>query len=121
MLILKVHLELDDDLMRRYREMALHPECDSAIEDVVNEAIVSVNCKLNASDKLKDVIRKEFKSIKEMMDFDRKSHEIFRNWYVDGRVYYLKVIDVQKPQEGIKEIRYIDPPDEAYSSRGKKW
>ena len=106
------------DLMRRYREMALHPECDSAIEDVVNEAIVSdlydspieiELSNLNASDKLKDVIRKEFKSIKEMMDFDRKSHEIFRNWYVDGRVYYLKVIDVQKPQEGIKEIRYIDP------------
>ena len=106
------------DLMRRYREMAIHPECDSAIEDVVNEAVVSdlydspieiELSNLNASDKLKDVIRKEFKSIKEMMDFDRKSHEIFRNWYVDGRVYYLKVIDVQKPQEGIKEIRYIDP------------
>ena len=106
------------DLMRRYREMALHPECDSAIEDVVNEAIVSdlydspieiELSNLNASDKLKDVIRKEFKSIKEMMDFDKKSHEIFRNWYVDGRVYYLKVIDVQKPEEGIKEIRYIDP------------
>ena len=106
------------DLMRRYREMALHPECDSAIEDVVNEAIVSdlydspieiELSNLNASDKLKDVIRKEFKSIKEMMDFDKKSHEIFRNWYVDGRLYYLKVIDVQKPEEGIKEIRYIDP------------
>ncbi len=106
------------DLMRRYREMALHPECDSAIEDVVNEAIVSdlydspieiELSNLNASDKLKEVIRKEFKSIKEMMDFDRKSHEIFRNWYVDGRVYYLKVIDVQKPEEGIKEVRYIDP------------
>ena len=70
------------DLMRRYREMALHPECDSAIEDVVNENIVSdlydspieiELSNLNASDKLKDVIRKEFKSIKEMMDFDRKS------------------------------------------------
>jgi len=106
------------DLLRRYREMALHPECDSAIEDVVNEAIVSdlydspieiELSNLNATDKLKEVIRKEFKSIKEMMDFDRKSHEIFRNWYVDGRVYYLKVIDVQKPNEGIKEIRYIDP------------
>ena len=106
------------DLMRRYREMALHPECDSAIEDVVSEAIVSdlydspveiELSNLNASDKLKDVIRNEFKSIKEMMDFDRKCHEIFRNWYVDGRLYYLKVIDVKKPQEGIKELRYIDP------------
>ena len=106
------------DLMRRYREMALHPECDAAIEDVVNEALVSdlydspveiELSNLNASDKLKQIIRDEFKSIKEMMDFDRKCHEIFRNWYVDGRLYYLKVIDVKKPEEGIKEIRYIDP------------
>jgi hypothetical protein len=106
------------DLMRRYREMALHPECDAAIEDVVNEALVSdlydspveiELSNLNASDKLKDIIRNEFRSIKEMMDFDRKCHEIFRNWYVDGRLYYLKVIDMKKPQEGIKELRYIDP------------
>ena len=106
------------DLMRRYREMALHPECDAAIEDVVNEALVSdlydspveiELSNLNASDKLKQIIRDEFKSIKEMMDFDRKCHEIFRNWYVDGRLYYLKVIDIKKPEEGIKEIRYIDP------------
>ena len=106
------------DLMRRYREMALHPECDAAIEDVVNEAIVSdlydspveiELSNLNASDKLKQVMRDEFKSIKEMMDFDRKCHEIFRNWYVDGRLYYLKVIDIKNPQEGIKELRYIDP------------
>jgi len=108
----------EHDLIRRYREMALHPECDGAIEDVINEAIVSdlydspveiELSNLNASDKLKQVIREEFRSIKEMMDFDRKSHEIFRNWYVDGRVYYLKVIDIQNPQEGIKELRYIDP------------
>jgi len=106
------------DLIRRYREMALHPEADAAIEDVVNEAIVSdlydspVEIELsnvNASDKVKDSIRTEFKGIKEMMDFDKKSHEIFRNWYVDGRLYYLKVIDTKKPQDGIQEIRYIDP------------
>ena len=106
------------DLMRRYREMALHPECDSAIEDVVNEALVSdlydspVEIELSnlrASDKLKEIIRNEFRSIKEMLDFDRKCHEIFRNWYVDGRLYYLKVIDIKKPNEGIKELRYIDP------------
>jgi len=106
------------DLMRRYREMALNPEVDSAIEDIVNEAIVSdlydspveiELSNLNASPKLKEIIRNEFKSIKEMMDFDRKSHEIFRNWYVDGRIYYLKVIDLKSPQQGIKELRYIDP------------
>ncbi len=81
------------DLIRRYREMALHPEADGAIEDVVNEAIVSdlydspVEIELsnvNASDKVKDTIRREFKGIKEMLDFDKKSHEMFRNWYVDG-------------------------------------
>ena len=106
------------DLIRRYREMSLHPECDSAVEDVINEAIVSdlydspveiELSNLNATDKLKDVIRQEFKAIKEMMGFDKKSHEIFRNWYVDGRVYYLKVIDVKNPQDGIQELRYIDP------------
>ena len=106
------------DLIKRYREMALHPECDNAIEDVVNEALVSdlydspveiELSNLNASDKLKEIIRKEFKSIKEMMDFDRKCHEIFRNWYVDGRLFYLKVIDVKKPEDWIQEIRYIDP------------
>jgi len=98
--------------------MSLHPECDSAVEDVINEAIVSdlydspveiELSNLNATDKLKDVIRQEFKAIKEMMGFDKKSHEIFRNWYVDGRVYYLKVIDVKNPQDGIQELRYIDP------------
>jgi len=108
----------ESDLIRRYREMAIHAECDGAIEDVVNEALVSdlydspveiELSNLNASDKLKKIIREEFKFIKEVMDFDKKCHEIFRNWYIDGRVFYLKVIDVKKPEEGIKELRYIDP------------
>ena len=108
----------ENDLIRRYREMALHPECDGAVEDVVNEAIVSdlydspveiELSNLNASDKLKEKIREEFKYIKEIMDFDKKSHEIFRNWYVDGRLYYLKIIDPKNAAEGIKEIRYVDP------------
>ena len=117
------------DLMRRYREMALHPECDAAIEDVVNEAIVSdlydspVEIELtnvNASDNLKKKIREEFRTIKEMMDFDKKSHEIFRNWYVDGRLYYLKVIDTKRPQDGIQEIRYIDPMKIKFIRQEKK-
>ena len=108
----------EQDLVRRYREMCLHPECDSAIEDVVNEAIVSdlddspveiELSNLNASDKLKDIIRKEFKHIKSLLGFDKKCHEIFRTWYIDGRVYYHKVIDLKKPDEGIQEVRYIDP------------
>ena len=105
------------DLIRRYREMALHPECDGAIEDVVNEAIVSdlydspveiELTNLNASDKLKKIIREEFKTIKEILDFDRKAHEIFKNWYIDGKLAYLKVIDQKHPEEGIKDLRYID-------------
>ena len=117
------------DLIRRYREMALHPECDGAIEDVVNEAIVSdlydspvevELSNLNASESLKKKIREEFRYIKELMDFDKKSHEIFRNWYVDGRVYYLKVIDLKAPQEGLQDLRYIDPLKLKYIRQEKK-
>ena len=117
------------DLIRRYREMSLHPECDGAIEDVVNEAIVSdlydspveiELSNLNASDKLKKIIRDEFKYIKEIMDFDKKSHEIFRNWYIDGRLFYLKVIDVKKPEDGIQELRYIDPMKMKHIRQEKK-
>ena len=119
----------EHDLIKRYREMALHPECDNAIEDVVNEAIVSdlydspveiELSNLNASDKLKKIIRDEFRYIKEIMDFDRKCHEIFRNWYVDGRVYYLKIIDVKNPQAGIQDLRYIDPMKMRYIRQEKK-
>jgi len=108
----------EHELIKRYREMALHPEADGAIEDVVNEAIVSdlydspVEVELstlNASESIKKKIREEFRYIKELMDFDKKSHEIFRNWYIDGRLYYLKVIDQKNPQEGFKDLRYIDP------------
>jgi hypothetical protein len=117
------------DLIRRYREMSLHPECDGAIEDVVNEAIVSdlydspveiELSNLNASDRLKEIMRNEFKSIKEMMDFDKKSHEIFRNWYIDGRLFYMKVIDLKKPEEGIQELRYIDPMKMKHVRQEKK-
>ena len=119
----------ESDLIKRYREMALHPECDNAIEDVVNEAIVSdlydspieiELSNLNASDKVKTAIRKEFRYIKDIMDFDKKCHEIFRNWYVDGRIYYMKVIDLKAPEEGIKEIRYIDPMKIKYVRQERK-
>ena len=106
------------DIIRKYRNMALHPECDTAVEHVVNEAIVAdLNDSpveidldnLNASSSLKNVIRDEFKYIKDLIGFDKKAHEIFRNWYVDGRLYYHKVIDLQKPELGLEEVRYIDP------------
>jgi len=117
------------DLIRRYRTMALYPECDSAIEDVVNEAIVSDTndspvqielSNLNASDNIKKKVRDEFRYILELLDFDKKSHEIFRNWYVDGRLYYHKVIDIKKPEQGIKELRYIDPSKMKFIRQEKK-
>jgi hypothetical protein len=117
------------DLIKRYREMALHPEVDSAIEDIVNEAIVSDTndvpveielSNLNASDGIKKKIRDEFKTILDMLDFDKKSHEIYRNWYVDGRLYYHKVIDLKNPQEGIQELRYIDALKMRYVRQQRK-
>ena len=106
------------DIIRKYRNMALHPECDTAVEHVVNEAIVAdLNDSpveidldnLNASAGLKNIVRQEFKYIKDLIGFDKKAHEIFRNWYVDGRLYYHKVIDLKKPELGLEEVRYIDP------------
>ena len=119
----------DVELIRRYREMALHPEVDSAIEDIVHEAIVSdLNdspveielSNLNASEGIKKIIRQEFKTIKDLLDFDKKSHEIYRNWYIDGRLYYHKVIDLKKPEEGIKELRYIDAAKMKFVRHAKK-
>ena len=117
------------DLIKRYREMALHPEADSAIEDIVNEAIVSdtndtpiqINLdNLSASDGIKKKVREEFKNILDLLDFDKKSHEIYRNWYIDGRIYYHKVIDLKKPEEGIQELRYIDAMKMRYVRQQKK-
>ena len=117
------------DLIKRYREMALHPECDSAIEDIVNEAVVSDTndspvqielSNLNASDGIKTKIRKEFKYILELLDFDRKSHEIYRNWYIDGRLFYHKVVDLKNPHEGIQELRYIDAMKMRFVRQQKK-
>ena len=117
------------DLIKRYREMALHPEVDSAIEDIVNEAIVSDTndspieielSNLNASDGIKKKIREEFKYILDLLDFGRKAHEIYRNWYIDGRLYYHKVIDLKNPEDGIKELRYIDAMKMRYVRQQKK-
>ena len=88
--------------------MALHPECDSAIEDIVNEAIVSDTndspieielSNLNASDGIKKKIRAEFKYILDLLDFDKKAHEIYRNWYIDGRIYYCLLYTSPSPRD----------------------
>ena len=117
------------ELIKRYREMALHPEADSAIEDIVNEAVVSDSndvpveielSNLNASDGIKKKIRSEFKYILDLLDFGKKSHEIYRNWYIDGRIYYHKVIDLKRPQDGILDLRYIDAMKMRYVRQEKK-
>jgi|TARA_Y100000034_G_scaffold95931_1_gene116663 hypothetical protein len=108
----------EQDLIRRYREIALHPECDMAIEDIVNEGIVANELKdavrLNLENLPfgKDVRRKiedEFQEVLRLMNFNTRGHDIFRRWYVDGRLYYHKVIDRESPVKGITELRYIDP------------
>ena len=117
------------DLIKRYREMSLHPEVDSAIEDIVNEAIVSDTddtpvkielSNLNASDGIKKKIREEFKYILDLLDFNKKAHEIYRNWYIDGRIYYHKIIDLKNPHEEIQELRYIDAMKIKYVRQVKK-
>jgi len=106
------------DMVKKYREMAMHPEVDSAIEDILHEAIVAdqndspieVNLdNLEVSESVKVMIRDEFEYIKNLFGFDSKAHEMFRRWYIDGRLYYHKVIDLDNPADGIKEVRYIDP------------
>ncbi len=106
------------DLIRRYREISLHPECDLAIEDIVNEAIVAnenkeaVRVNVNNLPYGKDVRRKiedEFKEVLRLMQFNTKGHDIFRRWYIDGRIFYQKVIDRKSTTRGITELKYLDP------------
>tara|TARA_B100000519_G_scaffold72978_1_gene62837 strand:- start:2823 stop:4454 length:1632 start_codon:yes stop_codon:yes gene_type:complete len=107
------------DLINRYRDMANQPECDAAVDDIVNEAIVISSEKenvldldlsdLGASDGIKDKIHDEFTSIMNILDFNKKGYEIFRKWFVDGRLYYHMIIDESKKKQGIQELRFIDP------------
>ena len=108
----------EQDLIRRYREIALHPECDMAIEDIINESIVANELKdairinldnLPFGKEVRRKIEDEFKEVLRLMNFNTKGHDIFRRWYVDGRVYYHKVIDRESTRKGITELRYIDP------------
>ena len=106
------------ELVTRYREMSLQPECDSAIDDVVNEAIVYnekepaisiVLDDLKAGASIKKRIHEEFDNILRMLNFTTNSYDTFRKWYIDGRLYYHLVIDESNPRAGIQELRYIDP------------
>lgn len=108
----------EGDLVTRYRQMSHQPEIEQAINDVVNEAIISDNHalpvkivldELKVADRVKKRISEEFGNVLNLLDFSNMSYDIFRRWYIDGRVYYHMMIDEKKPREGIKELRYIDP------------
>ena len=105
------------DLIRRYRDIAQQPECDSAVEDIVNESITSDEFsqsvmvtldRLPYPEKIKRLIRKEFDSVLSLLEFEQKGHDIFRRWYVDGRIFFHKVIDPKNPKKGVTSLRYID-------------
>ena len=105
------------ELIRRYRDMALHPEVDSAVDEIVNEFVVSDNndsCvdinleNLDIGAGVKKKVRDEFDYIKRLLNFDNRAHEIVRSWYIDGRIFYHKVIDLEEPKKGIVELRYVD-------------
>lgn len=108
----------ESELISRYREISNYPDCDNAIEEIVSEAIASIDNerpvvlnmdKSDLSDNIKTKIQSEFQEVLRLLDFNDKSHDIFRRWYVDGRVYYQKMIDMSAPEKGIQELRYIDP------------
>ena len=108
----------DLDLIRRYRDIAQQAECDTAIEDIINEGIVANEDdqaveitldRLPYPDKIKRKIRSEFREVLRLLSFEQKGHDIFRRWYVDGRLFYHKIIDSKNPRKGIQELRYIDP------------
>jgi len=109
----------DFELVAKYREMSMDPICEIAVDDIVNEAIVSEPGKMpvklsftndnTLSPKIKSKIEEEFKNVLRLLSFDSRGYEVFRRWYVDGKVYFHLIIDEEKPEKGILEVRYVDP------------
>jgi hypothetical protein len=108
----------DSELIKKYREMALQPECDAAIDDIVNEALVYqedeypvqiVLDKMKQNEAIKKKIRDEFDHILKLLDFNNQGYDVFRRWYIDGRLFYHMIVDEKNPRAGLQEVRYIDP------------
>ena len=106
------------DLILKYRDIAAQPECDAAIEDIINESIVGNNDEspvnlvldeLEISDKMKEAVKFEFDTVLKLLNFNAYAHDIYRKWYIDGRLPYHIIIDKNSPKKGIQELRYIDP------------
>ena len=111
-------IKTEAELVTKYRDMAQHSEVDMAIDDIVNDTIVNnpdeKTVQLNLddieyTDKIKKMIQAEFDNILELLYFNSLSYDVFRRWYVDGRLYYHIIIDEKNPNQGIQELRYIDP------------
>jgi hypothetical protein len=108
----------ENDLIRRYREVAQYPDCDTAIDDIVNEAIIVeedseavkiIADNLKVSEGIKKKIRDEFQEVLNLLRFSEKGHDLFRTWYIDGRMYFHILLDEKNPKAGIVELRQIDP------------
>jgi hypothetical protein len=108
----------DVELISRYREMAMQPEIESAIDDIVGEAICQdddgkiiqiVLDDLKQPDKIKNAIKTEFETVMKLLNYKNMAQDIFRRYYVDGRLFYHIIVDQTKPMEGVKELRYVDP------------
>lgn len=108
----------EKELILKYRDISQHTECDAAVEDIVNEAIVSdddsspvslIMNDLDQPDRIKKMINEEFEHVVSMLNMNWYGHDIFRRWYVDGRLYYHKIIDEANPKNGLIELRSIDP------------
>ena len=106
------------DLILKYRDIASQPECDAAVEDIINESIVGNNDEapvnlvldeLEISDKMKEAVKFEFDAVLKLLNFNAYAHDIYRKWYIDGRLPYHIIIDKSSPKKGIQELRYIDP------------
>ena len=106
------------ELITRYREMSNHPECDMAITEIVDEAISHddkgkvvdiVLDDLKQPESIKKKIREEFDNVLSMLNFSNMADDIFRRWYIDGRIYFHVIVNEKNPKEGIQELRYIDP------------
>jgi gamma-glutamylcyclotransferase (GGCT)/AIG2-like uncharacterized protein YtfP len=115
---LEASFKNEADLVTRYREMAMQPELETAIDDIINESIVhDVSGKtvsiilddLEQPDNIKEMIREEFDNVLRLLDFSNSGSDIFRNWYIDGRIFYQVLIDQKQPKLGIQELVYIDP------------
>lgn len=111
-------VKTETELITRYRGMSLQPEVDAAIDDIVNEMIayddnddlIKINLdNTKLSDPIKNRIRKEFGEVMRLFDFNNSAYDICRRWYIDGRMYYHAMIDEKRPEDGIRELRYIDP------------